>query len=52
MTLLAAGLRVKALLPADAQACALVSQGSLNPMLQCVPSQNGLFFDPPQRQSV
>ena len=25
---------------------------SLNPMCQWVPSQNGLFFDPPQRQSV
>ena len=25
---------------------------SLKPMCQCVPSQNGLFFEPPQRHSV
>jgi len=25
---------------------------SSKPMYQCVPSQKGLFFDPPQRQSA
>jgi hypothetical protein len=24
----------------------------LKPIFVCVPSQNGLFFDPPQRQSI
>jgi hypothetical protein len=28
------------------------THGALKPMLQWVPSQNGLFLEPPQRQSV
>ena len=30
---------------------AFVSE-SLKPIVECVPSQSGLFFDPPQRQSA